>query len=352
MRRAALATVVLVLFCGCPRESQSVSSYADLEAGFPLVAHAVVIEHDATYTNYAPVGWVVDPTDNTKFLLYVNKFDHDLDADAKLTVYSGSRSDPYTLTLIGDALTKGAGGSWDARGIYNSGSQVIAEDNGSITALYGGRTGATDYYRIGRAESADGRTFTKYAGNPVLSPTSGTYQSAGAGYQSGIFIKTGGAYYFYVTGVVAVGGPTGTDGQHLTTSPDGVAWTDNGTTVLPLGTLGSYDGTIIEAGQAIVFGSDIAFLYTGYSGTAWTISLARASSPVTPVTKSALNPIFSSAGTHVACPIVANVSGSRWIMYYQKKDVATNTWDVMAAEFATSSGINIGGGVLHGVTLH
>jgi predicted GH43/DUF377 family glycosyl hydrolase len=59
------------------------------------------------------------------------------------------------------------------------GSFVLADpdDTGPWQALYNG-TDTTGNYQIGAMSSSDGSTWTKYASNPILSPTSGWESSS------------------------------------------------------------------------------------------------------------------------------------------------------------------------------
>jgi len=339
----AIVFLLPILSCSDAGSVVSINSYETLEVAFPPVPRAdPLIAHDNTYPNYAPVGWVVDPADSNKFLLYVNKFQTgDTDADAKLTVYSGARSDPYTLTLVGDAVVKGGGGAWDSRGIYISGNQVVS-DNGVIHVLYGARASGTDYYRVGYAYSSDGRTFTKHASNPVLTPPVG-YQRNGGGYASGIFFKHGSTFYFWVMADFVAN-----DGHFLTYSTDLVSWTDNGTNMLPKGSAGEFDNVGLESGKATVFpGDGISVLYIGWNGTRWAIGAAHTNDPTVPVTKSVRNPIFlNDAGPWRACPILAQVTPGRWVLYYQQRGTSPVVhWDIYAAEFPVTGG-NLQGGLI------
>ena len=66
-----------------------------------------------------------------------------------------------------NVLALGAGGTWDATGIDPL--KPIANINGTWYALYGG-FGTSSSYHVGLATSPDLNTWTKYAGNPVISP--------------------------------------------------------------------------------------------------------------------------------------------------------------------------------------
>jgi hypothetical protein len=86
----------------------------------------------------------------------------------------------------------GAGGAWDSIGIWLF--QPIDIIAGVWYALYGGVSNITTYAcGVGLATSADGLTWTKYAGNPVIAstPTGGGIMSSSA------FAKVGNTYYVW-----------------------------------------------------------------------------------------------------------------------------------------------------------
>lgn len=76
--------------------------------------------------------------------------------------------DGVTWTKTGVALPVGGAGAWDSAGLFNP---CIWIQNGTWYMLYNGRQAVQ--YSMGLATSPDGITWTKYAGNPVLS-TGGT----------------------------------------------------------------------------------------------------------------------------------------------------------------------------------
>jgi len=75
----------------------------------------------------------------------------------------------WTKHPLNPVLSPGASGSWDdARVIY--GAVVYDSAAGLYYMVYTGMNRATEVQRIGVATSSDGISWTKYTGNPVLSP--------------------------------------------------------------------------------------------------------------------------------------------------------------------------------------
>jgi hypothetical protein len=71
--------------------------------------------------------------------------------------------------------------------------------------------------KIGYATSSDGIIWTKHAGNPVLTPTPGSFDSVSVSWAS--VVKVGGKYYMYYRGYNG-----GENHIGLATSTDGIAW--------------------------------------------------------------------------------------------------------------------------------
>jgi hypothetical protein len=112
---------------------------------------------------------------------------------------------------------------------------------------------------IGYATSTDGLNWTPYAGNPVLSPTSGSWDSASISHQD--VITYAGAYWMYYIGSVVDYRTSLSIG--LATSSDGINWTQYaGNPVLTMGTDEWESGTLYHPGQVVV--DDEMWLY--YSG--------------------------------------------------------------------------------------
>jgi sucrose-6-phosphate hydrolase SacC (GH32 family) len=112
---------------------------------------------------------------------------------------------------------------------------------------------------IGYATSPDGLHWTPYAGNPVLSPTPGSWDAASISHQD--VITHAGQYW-----MVYVGGESDymtSLSIGLATSPDGIHWTkDEGSPVLAPGTDRWERGTLYRPSPVVV--DDELWLY--YSG--------------------------------------------------------------------------------------
>jgi hypothetical protein len=322
--------LLALILVGCADiSSADIHSYSELTSSPLPVRHGAIITHDVTYTNLCPAGWIVDPLDNTKFLLYVGRFQGNTDTGADIALYTGNLSDPYTLTLYGSVLGP-SGSGWDSA-TARFGSAVY--DNGTVYYYYMGQngTGITSY-KIGVATSTDGgRTFTRYASNPIL------VGETGEGVTDPSVIKIGATWYMYYSPRYTPGTPYGID---IATSSDGLTWTKTGTAAVRRGP--TYDNVYLEGGQILALGSDYVLLYNGNSQTDyWTINLAYSNTPNATFEKYGSNPYWTGSGsggdsTSVAVPLLVEPTPGRWILYYQgsQQYQPASLWDVFAAEYS------------------
>lgn len=135
----------------------------------------------------------------------------------------------FTKAAGNPVLPKGAGGAWDDWGVREMSpvvdtNGILVTETDGIWAYYWGRPdGTTGTFKIGLAKSLDnGVTWTRYGGNPVISPVSGWYSNHIA--QPAVVKRGDGSRV-----MLAVG----TDGSSIErigclTSTDGLTWTDQG----------------------------------------------------------------------------------------------------------------------------
>jgi len=108
-------------------------------------------------------------------------------------------------------LTAGGPGSWDE---MESDGPTVIKDGATYKMWYYGCNADSSVCSIGYATSPDGVNWTKYAGNPVLVATPGTWDETGLGWPR--VIKNGATYEMWYHSNSKIG---------RTTSPDGIAWT-------------------------------------------------------------------------------------------------------------------------------
>ncbi len=132
----------------------------------------------------------------------------------------------------------------DTLGSYDSdlrGPCVIRDNTGyKMYFLAMGVGGST----FGVATSADGISWTKYAGNPIFSKgASGSWESLGVGYPDVVLVGT--TYYMWYTG-----GDGNVNAIGLATSTDGFTWTRNASNPVVQGSGAGWD--IFGVGQPVV----------------------------------------------------------------------------------------------------
>lgn len=123
---------------------------------------------------------------------------------------------------------------------------TVLLENGVFKMWYHGYQNGTR--RIGYATSADGLAWTKYPGNPILSPGPAGSWDADSIAEPKV-LKVGSTYYMYYMRA------TGNHGVGLATSSDGISWTKySGNPILTVGPSGSWDDNWMEVGDVFYDG--------------------------------------------------------------------------------------------------
>lgn len=263
---------------------------------------------------------LVDGVDPTILRMYATGMEAPvLIGNEKIGLFTANSSDPYTWTNQGPVLTENPSG-W--------------ENDGGTGSLHGLRIGSAffdsgTYYlyysadlnngggSIGVATSTDGVTFTKYVGNPILTP-------AGQGYddvykvECAFVIKEESSWTMIYSSI---------DNTHVpialryATSSDGLTWTKGLTDVLTIDPSVFLPTTFPGWHQVHKINGTYYIIYEAGSGTVdWNIAIAESSIVTGPYHNTRI--FFSPSKIvgrfdrfHVATPALFN-SESGWIMYY------------------------------------
>lgn len=132
-------------------------------------------------------------------------------------------------------LTVGSSGNWDSDSVDES---WVIKEGGQYKMWYSGQhwnpDGSIQTWTIGYATSPDGIHWTKYSGNPVLTPgTSGSFDDKYV--WRPIVVQTSSGYLMYYRGA----SQTGTEAKAgLATSSDGTHWTRTVVLSMPSGSSG------------------------------------------------------------------------------------------------------------------
>lgn len=175
----------------------------------------------------------------------------------------------WTIFAGNPVLTVGPTGSWDE---FEADAPSVIKDGGVYRMWYHGCDEAYTACSIGRATSANGTTWTKHPGNPVLTGTPGGFDEGFVTWP--IVLKNGSLYEMWYTSFGS--------GIGRATSPDGIVWTkDPSNPVLPEGPGGTQvvqPTVMLEGGTYRMWfrygaGGEVAIGYaTSSDGRHWTLS--------------------------------------------------------------------------------
>jgi predicted GH43/DUF377 family glycosyl hydrolase len=170
--------------------------------------------------------------------------------DGTLSRYSGN-----------PLLTKGPNGSYDQLKI---GPRAILREAPNVWKMWyeavpGGNQSTTAY-----ATSPDGLVWTKYAGNPIMSPSAAWEGSGGANHEDSptSILKEDGIYKLWYHGISNTTRAIG-----YAESKDGLAWTKYaGNPVLTPGPMGAWDADTVCEPRVVRVGAQYYMFYTHCAG--------------------------------------------------------------------------------------
>jgi predicted GH43/DUF377 family glycosyl hydrolase len=155
-------------------------------------------------------------------------------------------------------LTRGAAGEWDSETVT---TPAVIHDASEFRMWYGG--GVDGQWRVGYATSADGSTWTKLDGNPIMDVgPEGSFDDLGL--WPGTVIFDGALYRMWYTGQRDVGADDYDWRIGFAESEDGLSWSRNPDPVVDPGS--GWDGWQVYAPAVYLDGSTYQMWYSAHSG--------------------------------------------------------------------------------------
>jgi hypothetical protein len=225
----------------------------------------------------------------------------------------------WTKDALNPVLSGGGNGTWDNHVFMPS--VLFNADSGRYEMWYGGSYGpgvSWRPYRIGFAWSSDGVNWTKYAGNPVLSPSQGTWDEGTVEGQT--VIRENGQYKMWYTGASSGLSPAQIG---YATSPDGIHWNKHaGNPVLRAGSADWEIGNIAYCQVESSFGTYTAwYSETDVSPQIWRIGRATSTDGINWQKDAFNNPVLNTGTSGqwddlaVLMPHVLNVNNVHYMWY-------------------------------------
>ncbi len=197
------------------------------------------------------------------------------DSSSPSEIGLATSSDGFSWTVGAAPVLTISSSGWDSGGVGIG--VVIPDPSGSGYLMYY-ETGNGSITGISLATSPDGLNWTRYAGNPLITPSASGWDRGYVGGVSAVLVENG-TYSMYYTGAA---GPLGANKRAMgvATSTDGRNWTRySGNPVLTRGGSGSYDDTDMARGGVVKVGSTYYFYYSADAGGSrgWRAALATSS---------------------------------------------------------------------------
>lgn len=162
---------------------------------------------------------------------------------------------------------------------------------------------------INYVESKDGKSWTRYASNPVIA--TGSYAKV---------LHVGSTYYLYCQ----TNASAETIGIKVYTSTDRVSWSLRSSTVIVPGTVGAWDASGLYLFSPFYYNGTFYALYSGLNASGlWALGLATSADGIT-WTKSGSNPVYNAgAGTFSESPILVESTWYVWVPIVPAGEVAS-----------------------------
>lgn len=192
------------------------------------------------------------------YKMWYTGLDYTEGSNPRLRIGLASSPDGTTWTkrASNPVLDRGPPGSWDADGV---GMPSVLIDGGIYKMWYLGLNYDAHIIGIGYATSSNGVSWTKYTGNPVLSPGFAQWDH---GLSAGWVIYDGTRYKMWYTG----NDPLGTSRIGYATSPDGISWSKYaGNPIFDTGAPGEWDESDVGIPSILFDGSSYEMWYSGMS---------------------------------------------------------------------------------------
>jgi len=209
-------------------------------------------------------------------------------------------------------ISQGGAGAWDSK--YLSVCNAI-NDSGTLKLYYVGGSTAYMPASLGYATSTDGKSWTKYGSNPVLSAGSSGAWDATLVSTCAVLID-GGTYKMWYSGYNGVAYKIG-----YATSSDGNSWTRYASNpVMGLGAAGSFDSKMVGAPYVLKENDEYKMWYAGYNGNNWQTGFANSTDGIN-WTKYDNNPVVKVGAANswddvsIGHISLANVSGNFHLWY-------------------------------------
>ena len=230
-------------------------------------------------------------------------------AHQKIGLATSTDGKSWTKYASNPILGLGASGAWDD--VHVAGPYVM-KDGSTYKMWFHGYDGS--HWNTGYATSSDGKAWTKYASNPVLKlGANGDWDDNHAALPC--VLKDGGGYRMWYNGEDHTHNRIG-----YAVSADGISWTKSGANpVLNLGDSGDWDDYGVTSPCVLNVSGTFRMFFSGYSGANWNIGYATSDDGVS-WTKYAGNPILKNTGNgweahDVMIPVVYYNSTGYYMWY-------------------------------------